>query len=179
MKTVMLLRHAKSSWDEEGVSDHERPLAPRGRGAAPRMGAAMARRDLLPDAVMCSDATRAIQTLGLALSQWPSPPAGDPAPIRFDRRIYEAEAADLVSLIQGLDAVFPDAQRVLLVGHNPTFEQTAGGLTGGGDPDAIARLTQKFPTAALAVLKTEATRWSDVAPGTAALIHFIRPEDGR
>lgn len=165
MRRLMLLRHAKSAWPE-GMADDERPLAPRGREAAPRMGLYLAQSSLLPDLVLVSPARRARETWEIVAPLLP------PAETREEPRIYEAPAASLLAVVREA----PDsASTLLLVGHNPGFETLARALTGHGDRDAFARLRQKFPTAGLAVIDFEAASWRDLAPASGRLDRFVTP----
>lgn len=169
MKTVFLLRHAKSSWDNPGLADYDRPLASRGEKAAPRMGRFLEREGLIPERVLCSGALRARQTWDLvALS------LGTTVPTEIRPDIYHSTSGSLLNLIQGLPE--KDAS-VLLVGHNPTFQELALLLLGHGDPNAVQKMKAKFPTAALAVLDFPDHGWSGVLPGQGRLRLFIRPRD--
>ena len=169
-RTLLLLRHAKSSWDDPALDDFDRPLAGRGREAAPRMGREMARRGWLPDAALVSPALRTRQTWDLVAAELPHPvPAG------FDRSIYEAPAARILAAIRAT----PDAtQTLVVVGHNPDFETLAAQLASpASDAEAMARMRRKFPTAALARLTFEGG-WAELGPGGAALADFVTPRDG-
>ncbi len=161
----MLLRHAKSDWPD-GVSDIDRPLAPRGREAAPRMGAYMAAEGLLPDRVLVSPARRARETFSLV-----APSLGG-APSREEPRIYEAPASRLLQVAREGEA---EARALLLVGHNPGFEDLARRLVGHGDRYAFARLSAKYPTAGLAVIDFAVEAWSELAPGGGRLDRFVTP----
>lgn len=165
MKTLYLLRHAKSSWDDPGLDDFDRPLAKRGREAAARIGRLMADRGWVPDLALVSPALRARDTWeGVA------PAFAAPVETRFEPALYLAAPDDILALLRAL----PDApQSVVLVGHNPGLEQCAALLAGGGsDPEPLARMTAKFPTAALARFDVAAA-----VPGGAAVTHFVRPKD--
>src|SRR5262249_52622573 len=149
MLTLTLLRHAKSSW-EEPLDDFDRPLAPRGEKAAPEIGAALAARGLHPDLILCSGALRARETLALVL-----PNVGEPSPIVvFDDALYMAAPR---TLLRRLHVIAPALQRetprhVMLVGHNPGFEELALLLIGSGSAEDRAQLATKFPTAGTAVI---------------------------
>lgn len=167
MKTLFLLRHAKSSWDDPLLADIQRPLAPRGRKAAPRIGRVMARNGWVPDRVLCSSALRAVQTWDLVSVQLDTP-------IRLEVRedLYHATPSDLLTTLRTL----PDSVgSVLLVGHNPTFHDLALGLTGGGREDAVDHLKRKYPTGSLAVFELPVARWGDMDPGVGYLKDFVRP----
>ena len=169
MLTLTLLRHAKSSWDEPGLDDYDRPLAKRGRKAAPQMGAALAKMGLRPDLVLCSGAARARATLDLVLEK-----LGAPVPqVVYDDALYMA-APD--ALLARLNRVGPGAPRhVMLVGHNPGLEELALLLAGSGARDDTARMSEKFPTAAVAVIGFNAESWAGIEPGAGRLEHFLTP----
>lgn len=164
---LLLLRHAKSAWPE-GVADHDRPLAERGRKSAPVIGAYMAREKLIPDLALVSPARRAQETwklVGEALSK------------KVDERdapeIYEVAAGHILEVIR---AVKPGIRTLLLVGHNPGMEDLAALLVKDGDADATGRMKEKFPTAALAVIDFDIERWGDVASGSGYLERFVTPK---
>ncbi|HEV7307258.1 histidine phosphatase family protein [Ensifer sp.] len=163
---VMLLRHAKSAWPD-GVADFYRPLAERGRKAAPLMGDYMARHALVPERALVSTAERAQETWKLVAGALPSGIA-----VENTRAIYEVGADQILSVIRATDGAVGS---LLVVGHNPGMEDLALELVGSGDPDARMRLADKFPTAALAVLEFEAAGWRDLSPGGARLAHFVTP----
>ena len=166
MLRLMLLRHAKSDWPD-GVADHERPLARRGQEAAPTVGSYMAAEQLVPDLAVVSTARRTRQTWDLAAAAF-----REDVPDRFEGRIYEASPEAILAVIHAT----PDAVRTLLVvGHNPGFEELAGRLVGHGDRYAFARMLQKFPTAALAVIDFAVERWDAVADRGGRLDRFITP----
>ncbi|MCI3278541.1 histidine phosphatase family protein [Streptomyces cylindrosporus] len=166
LRRLVVLRHAKSAWPA-GVADHERPLAPRGRRDAPAAGRALAEADCLPDLALCSTAVRARQTWELASAQWGTPP-----PVRWDRRLYGAEADDL---LRAVHEVSPEVETLLLVGHNPGLEELVLELAGDGLDDALDQVRLKFPTSAIAVLAWHGTGWQALAPGTALLTSVLVP----
>lgn len=166
MRRLLLLRHAKSAWPD-GVSDHERALAPRGRDAAPRMGAYLAEQGLIPDLALVSDARRARETWDLVRRSLPE------VPMRLEPRIYEAPLDRLLTVLGETEDA---AETLLMVGHNPGFASLTPALAGKGDPATLARLAEKFPTAGLAVLAFEAARWSEVAPRSGRLERFVTPK---
>src|ERR1700686_4396891 len=110
-RRLILLRHAKSDWAGPGARDHGRPLAPRGREAAPKIGAYMVRHGLLPDLVVCSTAARAQQTFALVAAEF-----SKKIPVVYDERIYEVGADDILGVVKQTRA---DVHVLLLVGHNP------------------------------------------------------------
>ncbi|MEO8421641.1 MAG: histidine phosphatase family protein [Hyphomicrobium sp.] len=170
MLTVLLLRHAKSSWDTMSLADYDRPLAKRGQKAAPLIGAAIARLDLKPDLILCSGAARTRETLALAL-----PAFGAPEPeVIYDDAIYMATPATLMALLRKPPGA-KTPKRVMIVGHNPGLEELSEELVGGGAPDARELMAEKFPTGALAVFTFDVPHWADIAFGTGKLTHFITP----
>ncbi|MEZ0242688.1 MAG: histidine phosphatase family protein [Sphingomonas sp.] len=167
MKTLILLRHAKSGWDDPVARDFDRPLNPKGQRAAVAMGRHMKSLGLEFDAVVASPAVRVVETLEQVATGY----GGDLAPA-WDKRVYLASAATLLDLVHDL----PDgADTVLMAGHNPGLEELVLGLVPGGA--LRSDVEEKFPTAALAELRFEAERWRDVEPGEGELVRFIRPRD--
>lgn len=145
----------------------DRPLAARGRDAAPRMGRYLAEEGLLPDLVVVSAARRTRETWELV------EPHVDATEIRFDARIYEAPASRLLAVVRESPS---RARSVLMIGHNPGFEDLAKLLVGHGDRYAFARLTQKYPTAGLAVIDFDRENWSEIAPRSGRLDRFVTPK---
>ncbi|MGH7287888.1 MAG: SixA phosphatase family protein [Myxococcota bacterium] len=165
-RTLLLLRHAKSSWDDPALEDRERPLAPRGQRAARALGAHLARRGLAIDRVLCSTSRRTRETLAL-LGLDPATPAA------FEEELYVASAQTLLRRLCRLPA---KAHCVLVIGHDPGLDQLTQLLTGGGRPKALRRLAQGFKTGALAELSLSGG-WRGLRPGTARLERFTRPAD--
>ncbi|MCS0600709.1 histidine phosphatase family protein [Streptomyces sp. LP11] len=170
LRRLVLLRHAKSAYPE-GTEDHGRPLAARGLRDAPAAGRALAESGGLPDLALCSTAERARRTWELASAQWGTPP-----PVRHDRRLYAADAADLLAVVHEVPG---RVETLLLVGHNPGLADLALELAGDGLDDTLDRLRTKFPTSAIAVLTWRGTRWSDLAPGTALLTSLTVPRGAK
>lgn len=162
---LLLLRHAKSAWPD-GVPDHDRPLAGRGLKAAPSMGRYMAREKLVPDLALVSTARRTRETWALVATELPSTierrDAGD---------IYEAPVERLGAVLRAAD---PEVRTLLLVGHNPGFQDLALDLIGEGEADSLSLLRYKFPTGALAVIDFTAG-WQDVKSGSGKLERFVLP----
>ena len=167
MKTVLLLRHAKSSWDQLNLPDPLRPLAPRGRKAAPRIGSYMAENKLIPNMVLCSTARRAEETWQLV-----SDHLGDGIQVQMRDDIYHASPRRLMDLIQILPKT---VDTVLLVGHNPTFEDLALTLAGSGQEEGLESMARKYPTGALAVIDFSVADWSQIRAGEGYLRDFVRP----
>ncbi len=169
MKTIYLLRHAKSSWNDASFPDLQRPLAPRGRKAAPRMGTHMTRHGLVPDRVLCSAARRAVETWqALAL------PLRDETPVEIREDLYHASPGTILEVLRELPA---EVDSVLLIGHNPTLEELALALAGSGEQEALEDLERKYPTGAMAILDFPVQEWREVREGTGWLRAFIRPKD--
>lgn len=159
---LYLLRHAKSSWDDPGLADHERPLAPRGERAGRAMAGYVRDNAISPALVLCSTAKRARMTLDLVAAGF----AADPPPrVQLDRAVYEADAEELLAMLRDLP---PDAPSAMLVGHQPAIGDLARLLAG-----ADERLAGKFPTGALAIL--EGGEWRALGPGTAHMSELVRP----
>jgi phosphohistidine phosphatase len=158
---LVLMRHAKSSWDDRNLDDHDRPLTARGRRAAGRVGDYLRHNGILPDVVLCSSATRTVQTLELLdLGAHPEVVVSDD--------LYGCGPGEMLARVrQTADPV----ASVLLIGHNPGIHELAVSLI--GDPEAIP----SFPTAGLADLRAPIRTWSDLHPGVATLHAFITPKD--
>lgn len=168
MRRLILLRHTKSDWPA-GLRDRDRPLAARGRRAAPLMGRVLVERGLIPDRVLVSTAKRTTETWALARAGHPELPEGMAEP-----RIYEAPAFLLANVIRET----PDAVRtLLLVGHNPGMEDLAFELVGSGDEAARTRLSRKYPTGGLAVIGLDLDSWRDIARHGGRLEAFVVPRD--
>jgi phosphohistidine phosphatase len=163
----MLLRHAKSDWSRAGQRDHDRPLAVRGRSAAPQVGTYMARHELIPDQVLCSPAVRTRQTWDLILAALSKPP-----PVTYEPRLYEADPDDVIEVIR---ATARDIHALLVIGHNPSLHETANLLVASGDLDARERLKEKLPTAGLAVIDFAFDSWNKVHPDCGRLDRFVVP----
>ncbi len=167
MRRLILLRHAKSD-RPAGVADRERPLNPRGRRAAPAVGAHLAKAGFRPDLALISPAQRTRET-------WEAVAAGlgDPE-TRWQPEIYEAPAERILAVIR----TAPDqAGTVIVVGHNPGLGDLASDLVGEGPREARSRLALEFPTAAYAVIDFDAARWAEVTPKRGRLERFVRPRD--
>ena len=169
LKTLYLLRHAKSSWKDTTLDDFDRPLNKRGRDAAKKMARYLMQQHIEPGQILCSSAQRTRETLDRMFKVLPTP-----IPIRFEKGIYMAEAPALLRRLQGLS---DSLSSVLVIGHNPGLEQLALLLAGSGDGDTRNQLAEKFPTAGLAVLVANLEHWSDFKPGCARLEVFVRPRD--
>ena len=160
MKTLFLLRHAKSSWKESGQPDFERPLNERGQRAAPLIGKFMRQQKLRPDLILCSPAERARQTIALV-----SAAAAFTAELRYDERIYEASRTRLLTVVSQIDQ---SVAAVLLVGHNPGLEELLEALTGE---------VHHMQTATLAQITLNIERWSEAREHSGELVQLVKPKE--
>jgi phosphohistidine phosphatase len=160
MKTLFVLRHAKSSWENPDWSDFERPLNSHGLDAARFIGGLIYERGLQPQIIVSSPAKRAKQTAVLVKEI-----AEVSKPVKFDERIYEASPLALFNLIREFDEKWESA---LIVGHNPGFENLVRMLTGE---------TVSMPTAALARINLEIENWHDLETNSNELEFLIRPKE--
>jgi phosphohistidine phosphatase len=163
MKRLLILRHAKSDRSDPSLTDHDRPLAPRGEVDAPRMGAALAALGIAPDRILTSTAVRARDTARLVATA-----LGYDAPLRETREAY---AADSTMLLRLICAEAEDAETLLLVGHNPGMEELASLLVAGEGIETGIRM----PTAALACLTIDTDDWQDMTPGSGTLQWLLTP----
>jgi phosphohistidine phosphatase len=167
MLTLTLFRHAKSSWNHPALDDFDRPLAPRGEQAAPRMAAYLAEQGLAPDLVLCSAARRTRQTLALALPEWTAEPKID-----YAEALYLASVPTLFGSIRATPA---EVRHLMIIGHNPGIEMFARLAIGSGEAKARRALAAKFPTAAVAVITWDGESWADMQPGGGHLKLFMTP----
>jgi phosphohistidine phosphatase len=166
----MLLRHAKSSWIEPGLDDKDRPLNARGQRAAPVMGRYMAKEKLVPDLVLVSSARRARDTWKLASAALKAAP----------KALIEDQLYDFGNGGRVLDTIrtkADTAQKILIVGHNPSLERLAMRLIGKGEDKLRKRIADKYPTGALAVIDFNAKAWKEVDDAKGTLVAFVRPRD--
>jgi phosphohistidine phosphatase len=159
MKTLLLLRHAKSDWGDSSLRDFDRPLAPRGQRDAPRIGKALRKRGTLPDLIISSPAARARATVEAVMQT-----ARLANEIEFDEAVYGASSAELMKLIRHL----PERSAcTLLVGHNPGFADLLGRLTGSHE---------RMPTAALACIEFDIDHWEAVEDKKGRLVWLLSPK---
>ena len=171
MRQLLLLRHAKSSWDDRDLSDHARPLNPRGKQAAEAMRDSMATLGLVPDLVLVSTSRRTQETLA-AFEPWAETPL-----VEAMDSLYLASSATLLSTLQ---EVAETVRSVLVVGHNPGIHELAMTLIGAhaltlGNPD-MRRLSEGYPSGALAEFSLPGP-WGELAEGGGRLVRFICPRD--
>ncbi|TDN36256.1 histidine phosphatase family protein [Hymenobacter sp. UV11] len=163
MRTLYLMRHAKSSWSFDELSDQERPLNDRGRDDAPRMGQALAERRIVPDLIVSSPAVRAMSTAVLVARELKYPSAN----IVVEPEIYQADVDALLAVIRGLP---DDAPAVLLTGHNPTITDVANHLS-------PSPLSGEMPTAAVMCLHFQTEKWADIMPQNAEFYFYDCPKN--
>jgi phosphohistidine phosphatase len=165
VKRLFLLRHAKSSWDDPGLDDRDRPLAPRGRRASELIAGHLQREGIAPSLVLCSSARRSRETLERVI------PALDASEVSIEDGLYGASSG---GLLERLREVPGDLESVMLVGHQPAIQELALELA--ADGAELARVRAKFPTAALATLLF-AGEWSELAQGSAELVAYVKPKE--
>lgn len=166
-KQLFVLRHAKSSWDDPALADHDRPLAPRGRRAVQTLAEHFRTNGIKPALVFCSSSRRTRETLdGIGV--------GGQHLIEPD--LYAAGAPEV---LERLRSVSDDIDSVMVVGHNPAMQTLVLRLVGaenGADDDAnLEQLKRKFPTGALATITFDGS-WSELSPGSARLSAYVRPK---
>ena len=168
MKKVILLRHAKSSWDNPGLDDHDRPLNKRGRAASPVIGEWLTRKQHVPDAILCSTAAQARETLErLEL------PKSASRTVDFTRQLYHASPETMLEILRGSDNT---ADTAMLIGHQPGLGAMAR-LMSDGATARCRRAFEHFPTAAAAVLEIDVSRWQDIGYGMAKFTDFAKPRE--
>lgn len=167
MRRLFLLRHAKSSWQDDGQDDFDRPLNGRGRKATPLTAAFLQQNGLFPDLVLCSTACRARETLALTL-----PFLQGEATILLEDRLYLASAAKLFNRLRDVDDRFAD---VMIVAHNPGLQDLALMLAENGSDDDLTLIRSKFPTAALAQIDFASESWSAIMRRSGTLVRFVTP----
>ena len=159
-RTLYLLRHAKSSWKDASLRDFDRPLKGRGRDAAKQIGKRLASEKPQPVLVICSPAARTRETAEIVLKQ-----VGLKADVTFEQRIYEASLRDLLQVVAGIP---DDKEVVMMIGHNPGFEELVAYLSGEH---------RRMPTCALAKIRLDVGSWKDIKAGEGTLAWFITPKE--
>ncbi|WP_193180797.1 SixA phosphatase family protein [Nisaea sediminum] len=168
-RSLILLRHAKSSWDQPDLNDFDRPLSKRGERAALVVGKFLEQERVRPDLVLCSEARRTMQTWEVIRPFLPRRTA-----LETTASIYEA---GLDQLFKALTDFGGAAKTLLMIGHNPGFERLALALCQGQGGEDQLRLQDKFPTCALAFIDLDIEEWSACAPGAGTLTCFVTPKD--
>lgn len=161
MKTLLVLRHAKSSWKDEGIDDHERPLNKRGLKDAPRMGELIKERDLVPEYILSSSAVRARDTAELVAEH-----CEYDGEIGGGRELYSFASEEYLEALSQVDDMY---ERVMVVGHNPGLEELVQWLTG---------VYSGLPTASLAVIRLDINHWDELEEGgRGELLQVFRPKE--
>lgn len=169
MRQLLVLRHAKSRWDEPSLDDHDRGLSSRGVEAARKMGALIAEQGWLPDCILCSTAVRAQETLALAREAWPATPE---IPKSDLAALYLAAPSHILEIVRRQP---DDCRRMMIVGHNPGLQSFAARLAGHGDKAQKRAIEVKFPTAALALIACDVATWSEVGWTIGRLVDYRAP----
>jgi len=166
MKTLGLLRHAKSDWDDMALRDFDRGLNDRGRRGAAVMGGHIRAHGTAWDLLLASPAERVRRTLDATRLQ---------IPVRWDEHLYLGDSDALIEVLRGVEG---DPAAVLLAGHNPGLQELIFDLVAPEHENALfAQVAEKYPTAAFAVLELEIDTWADCRPGCGKLAHLARPRD--
>lgn len=165
MRRLMLARHAKSSWGNVTLSDHDRPLSARGRKAAPRVAKALRQAGFVPDLAYSSTSVRTRETWALMESAFPGPPA-----VEFLRELYGASPRGVLDVIAAAPS---NVTTLLVLGHNPSTHALAAYLSETGQTERIDRIRYKFPTGAVAVIELAGASWADAREGGELLDFFL------
>lgn len=165
-RQALLLRHAKSDWGDAAQSDAERPLNERGVRSAYLLGDYIEQRELVPHRILCSTATRAMQTGELVSSAWKTSVSIDYLP-----ELYMATPETIIGAIRDANKKY---QRLLVIGHNPGMAQAIYALVLRNNPKAARRIAEKLPTAGLAVVDFDADSWNDIQEGR--LVDYQSPK---
>ena len=169
IRHLYLLRHAKSSWDQPGQPDHERPLSDRGRQAVKVLARYAEQHRIEPELILCSSSRRTRDTLEGVLP-------GREAVI--ERELFVASSEQLLARLRDVD---PGIRSVLIVGHNPAMQMLTLALSGGESPgrpagaEGLEEIRRKLPTGALVTLSFDQP-WSELAHHSAELVDYIRPK---
>lgn len=168
-RRIILMRHAKSAWDDAGLSDFDRPLAPRGQRAATLMGAWLKERNILPGLVLCSASRRTVETWERV-----SNVLRMTIPVKFERDIYLKSDRVLLEQLRRLD---DGVTSVMMVGHHSGIDMLAVKIAGTGPNEVLRRMRAKFPTAAVAVIDLKLKSWAELGEGTGKLVEFVVPKE--
>lgn len=168
MRTLYLLRHAKSDWSHSGLDDQARPLNSRGRRGAQAIQRYCSEQEICPSLILCSSAVRTRETLALIEPAFSA--LEDKPEIRVDGALYLAAAHEIVARIQDAGKAHSS---VMVIGHNPGMHSLANDLTGTDACGKAAALAAKFPAAALAEITFAIEDWADIAAGQGALKRYV------
>ena len=168
MRTLYVLRHAKSDWGDASLRDFDRPLNGRGRKSAKAMGRELRERGLTPDLVLLSPSARTTETLARVEEGF-----GTSFEKVEERSIYLAETETLVALVRNAPA---KSDRLMIVGHNPGMHELVL-LLAAGPRNLREEAAAKFPTAAMAEISFDVSDWSDVMPGSGIIRSFLKPRE--
>lgn len=185
MIRIAIFRHAKSDWDSDAASDFDRPLAPRGRIAAPAMGNYIRSNLSVPDLVYCSTALRTRQTFSLAFPNSERQPT-----VLYKDKLYLAEPNQILQMARSTDlnSGSPESasgtdqvKQIMFIGHNPGMQAFALGMIGKMSEnirvrDAIKRIKRKLPTAAFVLIEFDTNNWSELEPRTGILQDYMTPK---
>lgn len=169
VKLLALFRHAKSSWDDTGLRDFDRPLNARGREGAALMGRHIVNHGIRWEHILASPAARVKETLAAAIEA-----AGRSPAITWDERIYMAGPTTLLEVVRETPE---DYASLVLAGHNPGLQELLFELVGDADDPLLDEIAGKYPTAAFAVLELDIDQWEQIRPASGKLVHFARPRD--
>jgi len=164
MKQLLLMRHAKSSWADGGMSDFERPLNKRGKRVAPRMAKFLASQQAVPELIISSPAARAAATASMVSEAIGE---SEPVPMRYEANFYHAPAKEYVRVLATAD--LSEISRLMFVGHNPGLEDLVESLTG---------KWEILPTAAIVQLEFDAANWKEISPNCECkMLNIWRPKE--
>lgn len=167
-RRLVLVRHAKSSWESDAARDVDRPLAPRGEAATPGVASYLDERNLVPEWVLCSPAVRTRRTWALIRAALDVPPTEV-----FDPALYLGSARTLLTRI---GEVPPRVSTVMLIGHNPGLQDLAAELATRADPGVGEAVAAKFPTAAVLALEYDCASWAAIDGAPARLLGWRTPK---
>lgn len=168
MKTILLMRHAKSSWDHGGLEDHDRPLNTRGIAACATMGTWLVEQDLQPDAAWVSTATRTRETWARLSAAFSAPPRP-----HFERDLYHSGPDRMLDVLQSTP---PEATRVILIAHQPGMSAITAMLADPHEHTDLQDAARHFPTAAIVVLEAQIDTWTALQPHACQFMTFARPK---
>jgi phosphohistidine phosphatase len=167
MRTLMLLRHAKAVPADGKIRDLDRPLSPRGHRDAPKIGAYMARHQLLPDRALVSPSRRTRETWELVGST-----LGKRISATYEERLFEASPQTIIDVIKKIGTA---CTTLLVIGHNPSLHRVAVGLIATGDLDSREQLREKLPTSGLVIIEFPFEDWRKLQPQAGRISHFVTP----